>query len=83
MPTAAVVIAHGRQPILHSIIRLLLTICLVAYPVISCAPILMGAIAGGSSGGGAVVSGLFAGSLLLMPWLIGILVLGLLALLTR
>jgi hypothetical protein len=62
---------------------LLLTIWLVAYPVVSCTPVLLGAIAGGTRGGSAVLGGLLAGSFLLIPWLVGILVLGLLALLTR
>lgn len=77
------VIGHGPRPLGHRIIRLLLTIWLVAYPVISCAPVLIGSAAGGREGGGAILGGLLVGTVLLGPWLIGILVLGLLALLTR
>lgn len=83
LPRAEVVIGHGQRPLGHRIIRLLLTIWLVAYPVLACSPILLGSISGGSSGGYAILGGLIAGSVFLMPWLVGILVLGLLALLTR
>lgn len=83
LPRAEVVIGHGQRPLGHRIIRLLLTIWLVAYPVLACSPILLGSISGGASGGYAVLGGLIAGSVFLMPWLVGIIVLGLLALLTR
>lgn len=76
-------IGHGPRPLGHRIIRLLLTIWLVAYPAVSCAPIVIGSAAGGSGGGAAILTGLLAGSVLLIPWLVGVLVLGLLALLTR
>jgi hypothetical protein len=83
MPRAEVVIGHGPRPLGHRIIRLLLTIWLVAYPVVACTPVLLGSISGGSSGGYAILGGLFAGSVLLVPWLVGILVLGLMAILSR
>lgn len=83
LPRAEVVIGHGPRPLGHRTIRLLLTIWLVAYPVVACTPVLLGSISGGSGGGYAILGGLFAGSILLLPWLVGILVLGLLALLTR
>jgi hypothetical protein len=67
----------------HRIIRLLLTIWLVAYPVVACTPILFGSLTGGRGGGAIAFGGLIAGGLLLWPWLVGILVLGLLAILTR
>jgi hypothetical protein len=78
-----VVIGHGPRPLGHRIIRLLLTIWLVAYPIVSCTPVLLGSIAGGAKGGNAVVAGVLVGSFLLTPWLVGILILGLLALLSR
>jgi hypothetical protein len=83
VPRAEIVIGHGRRPMGHRIIRLLLTIWLVGYPVVACGPMLVGAFAGGKSGGAVAVGGLVAGGLLLGPWLIGILILGLLAVLTR
>jgi hypothetical protein len=78
-----VVIGHGQRGLGHRIIRLLLMVWLIAYPVISCGPILLGAAAGGTSGGYAALGGLIMGSVLLVPWLVGVVVLGLLALLTR
>jgi hypothetical protein len=77
------VIGHGERGLGHKIIRFLLTIWLVAYPVVACGPVLIGAASGGSSGGYAALGGLITGSVLLVPWLVGILVLGLLVLLTR
>jgi len=71
------------RPLGHQIIRVLLTIWLVAYPVVACTPMIVGTLAGGSGGGMATFGGLLAGMLLLGPWLVGILILGLLALLTR
>jgi hypothetical protein len=47
----------------------------VAYPIIACTPVLLGSMSVGSGGGVAVLGGLIAGSVLLMPWLVGILVL--------
>jgi hypothetical protein len=82
-PRAEVVIVHGARPPAHRILRLLLTIWLVAYPVVACTPVLLGAATGGASGGWAVLGGWLAGSLLFGPWIIGIIVLGLLAMLTR
>lgn len=82
-PRAEIVIGHGPRPLMHRILRILLAIWLVAYPVISCAPIIGGVVVGGSSGGGAMLGGLFAGWLLFAPWIVGILVIGLLTLLSR
>jgi hypothetical protein len=83
VPRAEIVVGHGPRPLGHRIIRLLLTMWLVAYPVVACGPMLIGALACGRGGGVAAASGLVAGALLLGPWLIGILILGLLAILTR
>jgi hypothetical protein len=83
LPKAEVVIGHGPRPLGHRIIRLALTIWLIAYPVVACTPVVIGSISGGAGGSAAILGGLFAGGILLGPWLIGILVLGLLALLTR
>jgi hypothetical protein len=64
------------------VLRALLTIWLVAFPVASCGSIVIGSIAG-SAGTTTVLGGVVFGSLFLVPWLIGILVLGLLAVLTK
>jgi hypothetical protein len=55
----------------------------VAYPVISCGPVLLGASSGGSAGGAAALGGVLVGGLFLVPWLVGLLVLGMLTLLLR
>lgn len=67
----------------NQIIRWLLALWLIAYPIVACTPLLVGSIAGGESGAYTILGGLLAGSFLLLPWLVGILVLGLLAVLTR
>jgi hypothetical protein len=56
---------------------------LVAYPVLSCVPMLAGSASGGPSGGTAALGGLLFGAVFLIPWLVGLLVLGLLVLMTR
>jgi hypothetical protein len=58
----------GRQ-----ILKVLLAIWAVAYPVLSCGPMLL-ANGSGSAGG----LGLLVGGVLLLPWLVGIVVLGVL-----
>jgi hypothetical protein len=82
LPRAEVVIGHGPRPLGHRIIRMLLTIWLVAYPVVSCGPVILGSMAGGS-GAATAVGGILVGWFLFVPWLVGIIVLGLLAILTR
>lgn len=54
---------------LNSVLRLLLAFWTVGYLVISCVPMLTGNAA--ASG-----VGLLAGAVLLVPWLVGVLVLG-------
>ena len=73
----------GAQSLTHRVIRLLFTIWLIAYPVVACTPVLLGAAAGGAGGGAAVIGGWLAGSVLFLPWIVGIVVLGFLAVLTR
>lgn len=80
---ADVFIVAPRRSFLNQLLRLLLVIWLVAYPVASCGPVIIGASAGGSSGGAAALGGLLLGGVFLIPWLIGLLVLGLLVVLTR
>jgi hypothetical protein len=50
---------------------------------VSCAPVLVGASAGGPGGGLAILGGLLFGGVFFGPWLVGIIVLGLLLLLVR
>ena len=76
-------IAREPRSLTHQVLRLLLTIWLIAYPVIACGPVLIGSAAGGSSGGAAALAGLLVGGVLLWPWLVGVLVLGLLTVLSR
>lgn len=81
-PYAALVEPRARSTI-HQVFRWLFTIWLIAYPVLSCGPILLGAATGGASGGATTAAGLFVGAVYLLPWLIGLLVLGFLAVLTQ
>jgi len=67
----------------HQLLRAALTIWLVAYPLVSCTPVIAGVAAGGTGGSMAALAGLMFGGLLWGPWIVGIIVLGLLALLTR
>ena len=67
----------------HRVLRAALTIWLVAYPVVSCGPALAGVAVGGTSGGLTVLTALLVGSVLWWPWIVGVIVLGLLALLTK
>lgn len=67
----------------HQLLRLALTIWLVAYPLVSCTPLISGMAVGGSSGAIGLLSSWFIGGFLWWPWIVGIIVLGLLALLTR
>ena len=68
---------------IHRLLRWLFAIWLIAYPVVSCGPILLGMAAGGASGGTTALGGLVVALVYLIPWLIGLLVLGLLSALTR
>lgn len=70
--------ASTGKSVVHRLLRLLFTLWLVAYPVISCGPMLVGAATGGSAGGYAALGGVLVGGALLIPWLVGLLVLGLL-----
>ena len=77
------VVQERPRSLTHRVLRFLLTVWVVAYPVISCGPFLLGAAMGGRTGGYTALSGLLLGGLFWGPWLVGILVLGLLVLLTR
>jgi hypothetical protein len=83
VPRVEVALEQPSRSLVHQVLRLLLTIWLVAYPVVSCAPLLVGSAAGGSSGSVTALAGLLTGAFLFAPWIVGIIVLGLLALLTR
>ena len=61
---------------LNTILRVLLLVWVLGYLVISC-----GALVGGDVGGGLI--GLVAGAILLVPWLIGVAVLGVLVWITN
>lgn len=80
-PVDVLVRREGRSAI-NRLLRTVLAVWLVAYPVLSCGPILIGASVGGGPGGGAVLAGVLAGGLLFWPWVVGVIVLGLLVLLT-
>ena len=72
-----------RRGTVHGLLKLACAIWLVAYPVISCGAIVMGAGAGGTGGGLLALGGLIAGAVLFWPWVAGLVVLGFLALLIR
>jgi hypothetical protein len=61
---------------LNLVFRILLAVWVIGYLAVSCAPLL-----GDSAGAGLL--GLFAGAVLLLPWLIGVLVLAVLVWLTN
>ena len=61
---------------LNTILRLVLAVWTVGFLVISCGPMLSGDL-------GATGVGLLVGSVLFVPWLLGILVLGILVWLTN
>lgn len=82
-PRPEAVAAGQPRSLVHQVLRLLLTTWLVAYPLVACVPVLLGSASGGAAGGAAVLGGLIAGWYLLIPWLVGVLVLGLLAVLSR
>jgi hypothetical protein len=83
LPRAEFVLLERKRSLIHWIFRWLLCIWLVAFPVVSCAPLLIGTGAGGEAGSMAAVAGVVLGGVFLIPWLVGLLVLGLLTLLTR
>jgi hypothetical protein len=58
------------------VFRVLLAIWILGYLLMSCAPLLQGDIGGG-------LVGIFLGGVLLVPWLLGAVVLGLLVLITN
>jgi hypothetical protein len=61
-------------------LRLVLLIWLIAYPIISCSPVILGAATGGVSLG---LAGLLVAATFFVPWLVGIAILGALLLLAR
>ena len=72
-----------QRSFLHRLMRSLFVVWLIVYPVISCGPVLMGSAMGGTVGGATAITGLVVGGVFVMPWLVGVLVLGLLTALTR
>jgi hypothetical protein len=61
---------------LNLVFRVLLIVWVVGYLAISCAPLL-----GESAGAGLI--GLFAGAVLIVPWLVGVVILAILVWLTN
>ncbi len=68
---------------MHATLRLLLAIWAVAFPVISCGPILLGANEGATGALVGGIAGLILGSVLFAPWIVGLIVLGIGVYLTR
>jgi hypothetical protein len=60
----------------NSLLRVLLVVWIVGYLLISCGSIIDGDVGGG-------LLGLVAGAVLLIPWLVGLLVLGVLVWITN
>src|SRR5436190_22254262 len=75
--------AVRRPSMVHRVLQLGLIVWPLGYPVISCSPLRIGSANGGSAGGAAALAGLSVGTVLLVPWLIGVLVLSLLTALSR
>ena len=62
---------------MKSVLRWLLIIWVIAYPVISCSPL----AAGDGTDAGAVASGgaaMLTGAVLFFPWIVGVVILGIL-----
>ena len=81
-PGAVLASVEPKRSPAYRFFQYLFTIWLIAYPALACGSVLVGASAGGGLSM-AAVSGVVLGSLFLIPWLIGLLVLGLLLFLTR
>ena len=67
----------GTEAAMKSVLRWLLIIWVIAYPVISCSPL----AAGDGTDAGAVVSGgaaMVTGAVLFFPWIVGVIILGIL-----
>ncbi len=71
--------ARTSSPWYHRL-QLAMLVWLIAYPVISCTPVILGTVAGGVSIG---VAGLLVGATFFFPWLAGIVVIGILMLIAR
>ncbi len=67
----------------YRFLRLLFVTWLIAYPVLGCGSMLLGASVGSGGASMALVSGAILGLAFLIPWLIGLAVLGLLLFVTR
>jgi hypothetical protein len=72
-------VVQPRRSVMHHVLRLLFAVWLVAYPEVSCGPVLLGAANGGTAGGAVALGGLILGGVFIVPCLVGLLVLGLLA----
>jgi hypothetical protein len=77
-------VSNDRRPGgMHAFLRLLLTIWTIAYPVVACSPLLIGAAAGGSGAAEGGFVSLVVGGFLFAPWIVGVIVLGILVVLSR
>lgn len=83
LPQAEVVPAPPKRSTVNRRLRLLLLIWIVAYPVILLGASLLGARLGPDAASMAAVSSVVIGAAVLIPWLVGLLALGLLTLFTR
>ncbi len=68
---------------MNGFLRLLLAIWAVAFPVISCGPILLGVNEGATGALVGGIAGLILGSVLFGPWIVGLILLGIGVYLTR
>lgn len=75
--------AASHQSRRHRILKGALAFWAVAYPVVSCSPLF---VTGADSGGAATVGGLtslIVGATLFGPWIVGVIVLGVLVWVTK
>lgn len=69
--------SSGTEVDVKAILRWVLIVWVVAYPVISCSPL----AAGDGTDAGAVVAGgaaMLTGAMLFFPWVVGVIILGIL-----
>ena len=66
----------------HKLAKGLLALWAIAYPIVSCSPLLA---SGGTAGGTAVtgIAALVVGATLFFPWIVGLLILGILVMLSK
>lgn len=73
----------GREGGSHHVLRWVMLLWLIAYPVVSCAPALIGHEGNVATGTVGAIASLALGAALLVPWILGIVVLGVLLAVTR